>query len=166
MDGAEVEYIGEMMLGLNADIVGAVTNLDQVHCTTVEFEERVLRTHAWLAKYLAYVAAYQPGVPDRIHLDAGAWENRIDYISGSWAERVGLYESLPSIFEPLAAADLDRVRRQGMALEARQLESLGFSCTTEPGGGERLLRYGSDSLFARRRAWVRMDHRGPAAQFE
>ncbi|MFE3027179.1 hypothetical protein [Nocardia tengchongensis] len=126
----------------------------------------MIRTHAWLAKYLAYLAAYHPGGLQRAGVSAGAREAWLDYIGDCWDEWVSLYESLPSVFEPLAAADLDRVRRQGMALEARQLESLGFSCTTEPGGGERLLRYGGDSLFARRRARVREDHGSPAAQFK
>ncbi|MFE3105229.1 hypothetical protein [Nocardia tengchongensis] len=162
MDGAEAEYIGEMMLGLNAEIVGAVTDVDQVHCTTGEFEERVLRTHAWLAKYLAYIAAYQPDDPDRIHLDAGAWENWIDYISGCWDQRVGLYESVPSIFEPMADTDLELIQRQGLALEVAQLEALGFSYTTEPGGRERLSRRGSDLLFTNRLARLRADQGSPA----
>ncbi|MFE2996831.1 hypothetical protein ACFXG4_17655 [Nocardia sp. NPDC059246] len=141
-----------MMLALNTEIVGAVADLHQVRCTTVEFEQRVFRTHAWLAKYLAYVAAYQPGVPERIRFDASARENWIDYISDCWGDRVDLYESVPSIFEPLADTDLDLIRCQGLALEVAQLESLGFCYCTETGGREVFRRCGSDFLFQQRRA--------------
>ncbi len=164
-EAGAIDDLDNAMYYLNCEIVEAV--VDPASADLETFRDAVLRTHDWLSKNLALVAAYHEGTsgPDLAGLSDIARENWLDYIGGHWAIRAAYYESVPDAAAPMSDSALRRVLLDGAQVEADLLRSLGFSYTAAAGGGWAFRRTGSDALFDSRvkRALAETEARDAAA---
>lgn len=146
---------------LNVEVVNAL--LDPASADTMKFAESIMRTHDWLAKQLAYFAAFRPDLapPGLTVLSSDARRNWDEYIGSTWTTRAALYESVPPVLEPINEARLNAFLLQALEQESALLDKIGFRYGTV-GNDLSFDRIASDALCNTRweRARREMNQRG------
>lgn len=157
----ETEFIGDAMHSLNWEIVNAL--LDPSSADTTKFRQTVGRTHDWLSKHLAYVAAFHSGTsqPNLSTLDRYANDNWQDYIAAHWLKRAAFYAEIPNSRAPMSDAVFNQTLVDGIGLERDLLQALGFTLLDLEGDRWAFRRIASDDLCQERvkRALAEADFR-------
>ncbi|GAA1817392.1 hypothetical protein [Actinomadura chokoriensis] len=138
-------YAENALYCLNVEVVDAL--LDPASADIMTFSQSIMKTHDWLAKQLAYLAAFRSDAtePGLAGLSTHAKENWEDYIGSTWDSRVVLYESVPTALDPISDADLNELLVGSKRQEEAQLAKLGFRYASF-GDGFSFHRTASDTL--------------------
>jgi hypothetical protein len=139
------------LYAVNAQVVEAV--LDPANADPSRLHDRVVAVLDHATKLLAYIAASVTSERknfDPAELSADGKANWSDYVASTWERRLGLYNSLPPVTQPITPEQWRAELHEASRLEMDVLRDFGFAFANVPGDGYSFNRVATDVVFTRR----------------